>query len=183
MADRTYFLIEPGSPVLDVIADAEEKQRAYYAAVEAFCAEFGTKKWCATTNWQVFVRGLVFDGPPPRGWRENKTKGYSRPDLRTPEGRAIAPRMKALPQGVSAARFANMLDERLEATSADPKRSYTAWEGMAVCWTGYETIGEQKVLCTPASSKVSPPGCRKLKMSEYWQLKEAADAAKEAVPV
>jgi hypothetical protein len=177
MSDHTYFLIEPGSPVLEVIAEAKEMHRAYLATVEAFAAEFGTKRWYATTKWQVYVLGLAFDGPPPRGWRENKSKGYSRPDLRTPEGRAIAPRMKALPNGVSASKFGSMLDERFEAIAADPQRSYTAWDGCAVSWTGYEILGEHTLLCVPAACKVSPPGCRGLKMSEYWQLKEAAETA------
>ena len=83
--------------------------------------------------------------------------------------------MRALPQGVAAATFSGMLDE---AFNGDSKNSYTVWDGL-VSWTVYEKLGDQYLLSVPTACKVSPPGCRELKMSEYWKLREEAG---EAVP-
>jgi len=170
MADRIYFLVGADSPVLEVIDAALALDRVYQKAVWAFAREFGCEKIYVTQQWQVRLLGLAFEGDIPPGWRLNARKGYSTPDSRTKEGKEIGVRMKALPHGVSAQRFSSMLDEKI----GQPKKSYTHWED-GVSWTVFEKHGSQYVLSVPAASKVSPPGCRELKMSEYWKIREAAE--------
>jgi hypothetical protein len=177
--NRAYWLVEPGSPVLEVITAALDKSRAFHKAVDDLAAEFGTDKSYTTTNWQVRFLGLAFDGTPPEGWRANKKKPYATPDTRTKLGREIAKRVNALPPGVAAATFSAMLNDTLgPAETVTGNNSCISWgDDCSISWTGFEKIGSQYVLSVPAACKVSPPGCRELKMSEYWRLKEEAEKA------
>jgi hypothetical protein len=147
MSDRTYFLVEPNSPVLAIIRAAEEKHQAYYKAAGEFAAEFGTDRWYATTNFSIHdVLGLAFEKGAPEGWRLNKKKGYSTPDTRAKLGKDIAKRMRELPQGVAAATFSGMLDEAFKGES---KQSYQVWgEGCSLSWTASRSSpGKRMAAC------------------------------------
>jgi hypothetical protein len=174
MSDRTYYLVLPNSPVLSVIAAANERHKAFRLACEAFAGEFGAKRWYTTQSWDMRFLGLAFEGEPAEGWRQNKRKVYSIPDSRTKLGKEIKKRMDALPRGVAAATFSNRLSEALPA-----KHGYTHWGDGSVSWASFERIGDQYLLSVPTGCKADPPGCRELKTSEYWQLIESA---KEQVP-
>lgn len=155
---------------MTVIRDAEQKHVAYKKAIWKFADDFGSKQIMTTTAWQVHLLGLVFPEKPPDGWRLDQRKGYCVPALKSPEGRVIAERMKALPMGLSACKFSAMMDESTKAKG----RSYSVWEGNGVSWTAFEKIGNRYVLSVPAACKISPPGCKELRMSEYWKLREKA---------
>lgn len=78
--------------------------------------------------------------------------------------------MEALPSGVSASSFSAMMDKLENPMS----RTYTVWVDNSICWTMFEKIGSRYVLNVPATCKVTPPGCKKLKTSEYWRMREKA---------
>jgi hypothetical protein len=167
--NRTYFSVGRASPVMKVIQEAIETERAHKKAVWAFADEFGAPRIHRTTNWSIQLRGLLFDGEPPKGWRVNVRKKCATPDERTKAGREIAKRMRALPVGVSAATFSSMLDEVL------PLSSHTHWGDDTVSWSTFEQYGSKFVLSVPTACGISPPGCRELKMSEYWKIREGAE--------
>jgi hypothetical protein len=163
--ERIFYLVEPDSPVMNVIERAVEKQRAFQKALRAYQTEIGAKSiW--TTNESRFA-GAVFEDEPPAGWR--RLQKYCVPDKRTKAGKVVAVRVSSLPRGVDAWGFSNMLTAALKA-------EYTHHASGYITWTVYEQYGKTYVLSVPLGLKCTPPGCRELKMSEYWQLREKEGA-------
>ena len=174
MSDRIYWLVEAESPVLAVIEEANRQHRAYWAAARAFAKEFGTNRCMEFSGWQVYLGGLVFDGEPPEGWRLKPGKKYCVPD-RTKVGRAIGERMRALPKDAS---FSDLMNSRL-CPQKNRCDGYICFGPQTVSFTDFERIGESYVLSTPARCTLIPPGCKELKVSEYYKLREDAGLGKD----
>lgn len=176
MSDRIYYKVWANSPVMAVIQQAEAIIRRFRKAMDALEAEFaaeypGSSVW--VWNYCQFV-GITFPGKLPPGWRQGRE--YAVPDMRIKAGRALAARLKDLPKGIEARKFSAMLSSALG-------EAYTAWnvdDRCTVMWTVYEHWGKNGyILSVPAACRVTPPGCRELKMSEYWKIREKHTDAKE----
>ena len=172
MERRVYFRIDIDSPVMEVIKDAEAKQREFLASMDTLKREFGAEVW----TWEnaqfcglQFARGT----PLPDGWRLTEKREYAIPNQRTKRGKELAKRFKDLPRGVDAWRFSLLLESKFEI-------DYTYHADRMLMFTVYEKYGETYVLSVPVGCLVTPPGCTELKMSEYWELVEEGKNGKVA---
>ena len=170
MADRTYFRVSETSPVREVINAANEIHKQFHDACGAFAAEFGAKKWYTTQSWHVFMLGLVFEGKIPDGWRIKKNKAYATADTKTKAGKEIKKKLDELPHGVSGAWISDELNKKIP----NKPEGYSHWGAATVSWSSFELVGKLYILSVPSVCKASPPGCRELKMSEYWKIREKA---------
>lgn len=185
MSDRTHYSIREDSPVLKVIEAAIADHDAFRESARAFAREFGAARVMSSSSWTIQVLGLVFDGPPPKGWRNKKD--HAVPDGKTKLGRDIKRRMRELPLGVSAMTFSSMLHEELGKKYGGD--GFTHWADNKVYWSCFERFETKRpgqsgyVVGIPTACRVGDgdiPGAEELKMSEYWALKEADEAAKKA---
>lgn len=169
MTTRTYYLVTPDSPVMGVIKQAQETVRTFKQAIKEVAEEFGGTAW---TSGGVYFRGMSFFGEIPSGWR--RMKDFAVPDTRTKAGKELAKRFRALPQGVDGMRFSSMLGRDLGG-------EYTYWGDGHVYFTVYEVWNGTYILSVPSQCEVTLPDCTKLKVSEYWQIREAAPLPESGV--
>lgn len=164
MSDRVYWRIAKKSPVMKVITEALAIQNVFQKAMKTLKEEFKASGIMAIDN--AAFSGLLFDEAPiPGMWR--KVKGKFVADYRTKAGRELRTRLESLPQGVDARRFSNMLGRAL-------KLDFEYFADHCVMWTVYEHHGDAYVLSVPLGLGIKAiPGCKELKMSEYWKLREA----------
>lgn len=153
-----YWLVAKSSQVMKVIAAHEQRYRGFQDAVHAFKKKHGAES--VFTYGPRSLAGLGFKGDPPKGWRLQEDR-CAVPDGRCKEGRAFRQEMKALPSGFDAWSF-----------SEDLGSDYISWEDGRVFFSTFQKFGERYILYTPSGCKVKPAGCRKLKMSEYWKIRE-----------
>lgn len=163
--ERIYFLIDATSPVMDVIRQALEIQKEFESSGRAFMHEWGVTECMLSGNDRLI--GLVFKADPnPMVWR--KKKDYWVPNSRSKAGRELQNQLRDLPRGVDPMRFSSMV-------SAKVQKDMTYCGGGYIAWTIYHEYGEHHVLSVPSDCKISElPGCRELKMSEYWKIREEA---------
>jgi hypothetical protein len=167
--DRKYYRVHPDSPVMAVLKRATEQQRVFIDAMKALDAEFGGSTW--TTNNARFA-GIQFPGEPPHGWRKLKDRKYAVPNKRIKAGRDLDWRFHALPIGVDAWIFAGMLQKEFG-------RKFEHWGDGVIALPSAQKFGDVQVLGVPLPVAGEIPGCEELKMSEYWQLREAAGSEAE----
>ncbi|HWR52942.1 MAG TPA: hypothetical protein VN428_17660 [Bryobacteraceae bacterium] len=165
---RTHFLVGEGSPVLTVIEQASERLQVFSDAVKNLKAEFGGDVWSADNSQFL---GIAFPGELPRGWRQSRQ--YAVPDKRIKAGRELAKRFASFPVGVNARIFSGMLSREL-------KQEFEYFGGGVIAWTGCEKYGDTYILSVPAELPTKPPGCRELKMSEYWRIREQSDTERRS---
>ena len=165
---RKYYLVEPGSPVMEVIEQAQAKHRAFNGAAIAFKEEIGATGVIAMDNSHLVGAEFADDVPLPEGWRWDKKAGYYVPAKKTPEGRAIAKRLDEIPRGVGALSLADML--------RDAKcGSFLHIGGGYAHWPGSKYVGDKVILVVHEACKDVPPGCKLLKASEYFAMIEAQE--------
>jgi len=164
--DTTYFLIAPESPVMLVVHEFEEKQRQFGEAIIGIRDKYGAKEVHAYGR-RSFA-GLKFDGNIPKGWRQRKD-GISVPDTRTKAGKEVREEVNAIPRGFDPWSFSSALGE-----------AFLHFGDGKVYFSTVGQFGDKYVLCVPAPCKVQPEGCTELKTSEYWQIREAETACKDA---
>lgn len=165
--DRVYFLVN-GGPALDAVRKWQADNKAALDAWKAWQHSIGASALYAGRQ----PTGAVFlNGEKPAGWRVNSNKKLPRevlvPNQMTPEGKALAKSMKELPPRLGAFEFSRMLGEGF-----DVLRSGGRWLASL-----FEEIGDKVIVAIPAKDGGTvnePPGdCVRLKMSEYWAIREA----------
>lgn len=165
MSERIYYRVNEDSPVMAVIRDVRAIDDEFRKAAKGLQEEHPGCEVC-TSGRQAFS-GIKFPGKPPVGWRQGKEHAY--PDRRTKAGREIAKRFESLPHGVDSWRFSGMLSKALGG-------QWEYWGDGHVYFPTLEKVGGEYVISVPAASKITPPGCTELRMSEYCNMREAAAA-------
>ena len=115
----------------------------------------------------------------PRGWKylgHCDGSPYYFPKRTTKENRALAKELQSIRAGDSWA--FHRLFCKDGGTPAGPGSK--PWS-TRIIFTVWEHVGGALILSVPAASDFKPNGSRKLKMSEYWALREAVETA-EAMP-
>lgn len=172
--ENRYFKITGGA-ILKAKKRFLAKVDAATAARNEVKKEFGAK---GTYGSEDGVFGLVFDTPPPK-WRPvPHQENVYKPPLGK-EGKVISDRLKTLTMP-TAGHF------HREVQNGQGGRGWIEFSdcGGSVFYMGYETHSGILVLTVPICEEGgawTPPDehCIPLKTSEYWQLKEAAEEAKE----
>lgn len=166
---RSYWLVREGGSTAAVIADARKQMRDFNAAVNGLQKEIGAS--AILTYGHLRFAAAQFPGDPPTGWRKC-SEGYT-PDKRSKTGRAIQKRIDSIPGGVDAWELSSMLSKALGG-------DYTHWGNDVVSLSSFETWDEKSILSIPEKCSVTPPDCERLKMSEYWAIRESARGVVEA---
>lgn len=161
--DHRYFLICEDSPVMQVVRKHEEQYKVFCKALEDLRIKYNAKE-VLTYGCRSFA-GLKFAGEIPKGWRTCQD-GRCVPDSRCKIGKEIKKETNALPRGY---------DEW--DLSSDLGEGYLYFDAGHVYFSGAAKYGDKYILRVPASCCVMPEGCTKLKMSEYWQIREQSGAA------
>lgn len=147
------------------------------ARIAAFKAEVGAVAIYRRGEW---VEAARFSGPPPAGWKANADRTAS-PNKRTKAGRALAAQMDALRLPSARALTDDLIGDMV----------CVGMQGFAYRMRGVDLhqFGDEIVIEVPAGrphpfSDVThdPPDAIPMKASEYWQRKEARDAAKAVSP-
>lgn len=171
MADqeRVHYRVDGGEALKIIeafVADQDVVLKSWH--------EFATQHGSGLFYHDVRLFGLVFDAPPD-GWMWAGIHGWPEdacvPNRQTRTGRSAAAAMdRLLPKltGLDLAR-------RLGCNGAIQEHGKALWPAFA-------GIGDAWVLSMPISidgEHHQPPGdCTRLRMSEYWAMKEAVEAAK-----
>lgn len=163
--DRTYFLIGTDSSVMHVVQKHMKRHKEFQSAIEAFKVKHGADSLYTYGN--TSIAGLRFDRELPKGWKRRQD-GMCVPDARCKLGKEIKLEMKELPHGFDHWTFSSDLGE-----------SYLHFGGGQVHFSTLGQFGDKYVLGVPAACRVNPEGCTELKMSEYWQIREAAGQPKD----
>jgi hypothetical protein len=164
--DRTHFLIGESSPTMQVVLKHEGQFKVFAESIEAFRKKHGAESALAYGN-RSFA-GLRFSGQVPKGWRQRQDGAFV-PDSRCKDGRGIKKEVDALPRGFDAWTFSSELGE-----------SYLHFTDGNVHFSTFAKYGDQYVLSVPAVCRAVPEGCTELKMTEYWQIREATTPASHA---
>lgn len=158
----------------------KEKAEAFIrerAAAQTAQIQVATKYGGTAISAGSSIVGLMFDGDQkPAGWTkkgELDGRPYFMPMKITKALKAIyaeltEPRMK----GASA--FHSLLCAGNGGVMAQDQNHGRGW-GMRILYSTWEFIGDTLLLCIPVGSDFTPDGSRKLAMSEYWAMREAAD--------
>lgn len=155
-----YWLVEPpADEALRKFRDDDARRRK---DVADFLKDVGAGESIMRCGNQI--SGVTLEKPDERIWKRHKgaISGYWSPRRNTPKGKEIAKRMYAL---------------RL--TDGGSVGALFLGREMAFCdghviRPGIEWIGEQVVICADESKEWKPiPGLRRIKVSEYWAMKEA----------
>lgn len=126
------------------------------------------------------ISGLCFcDDTPPDGWREEgkmtiggKYRPFFFPTKKTKALKAVASDLRSVRAG-GASEFSSFMGGPTVMRSC-------AGLGMRILYMAWEYCGDDLLLTVPlgedqASSDFAANGSRKLAMSEYWAMREAAD--------
>jgi hypothetical protein len=169
-----------GGPSLKAVRTFTAECDAADRELEAFAKRFGATGWLSARS----LLGLTFAGSPPEGWVP--CKGHPKafhPDRKTKEGRALAREMSAIgfPDW---GRFGQALGVKGPfgmIVTDSPARGH----GFLMKAPDFEKIGDATVIRVPLGRQsldrdgggpfVPPPETRRLKKSEYWAMKEAAE--------
>jgi len=161
--EHNYWVVDSISPVMAVINEGIRLRKEFREACRTLEQKYpGAKIWAAENSRVV---GIEFSNGVPDGWRDGKRKQYAVPNKKTKLGEEIASQLAQLPKALDAWTFSQRLNRNL-------KGDYTHWADDHVYFSYPEKIGEAWVLCIPIGCKVEPPGCRQIKTSEYWRMKE-----------
>lgn len=163
--ERAYYLILEGSPAAEVRDRLIVLDKEFRESAHAFQVKYGGIGWV-----QAFaIVGLAFPSNAEVGVEWRRKEDYWVPNRKTTVGRRIAAEMKNLPPVPDSRLVSHMLGD-----------AYEHWGSGLVQWSQIFQIGDNFILSVPLVCNVVPVGCRELKMSEYWAMKAAAEAVKEA---
>jgi hypothetical protein len=158
---------------LEKAVDFISRRQAASDAMISLARELGGKS-SASNGWSM--GGVIFEGEPPTGWI---LKGYTRenepfylPRKTTKEGRELAKRITDI-------RMPNMYDfhAMYDKNGGVDRGSAGYGKGQRVLYISWEYVGGCLLLSVPIGSTYKPNGSRKIKMSEYWAMKEALNEA------
>lgn len=156
---------------LETILAFIERRKAAIAARAEWLKQFGSpSKFCVEGE---FLRGIVLPDPLPPGWRRAATfpREVAVPDRRTEEGRRIAKEMaKVRVPGA----FAVTDALGLAPVFGDGYMRACAVECHGTTWV----VGLPVGWLAPGDQHRPVEGLVPIKRSEYWALKEAAEATK-----
>lgn len=166
------FIAPKGSVPHTIVDDMYRQRREAQAARDAFMQKH--KAGGAYGNDRAIV-GLLFkrDAQLPVGWRADRTSIddhiVALPAKKTPEGKAIDKELTALPR----LHDCDWLSRQLKVGGVIRNRYWFK------AWT--EDIGDTRILGIPLTieanqPEVTPEGCTRIKVSEYYALKEALPA-------
>lgn len=169
--DRSYFLVSSKSPVMGLIKESIRVHAEFVAAGNALVRDFGGKDFAFNNSVSVRLVGISFEDTVPAGWRKIKDSPVCIPDLKTKVGRITRSRIDGMPDGVGPA----WISDALTKLFPEEPGGYTHWAENHVAWSTLERLGDHYVVVVPDACGAHPSGCRKLKMSEYWKLREKAE--------
>jgi hypothetical protein len=130
-----------------------------------------------------------FNGPPPKGWVKHRKGGY-RPSETRQEMKEVRERMQSI-RYPGSSKFQSMV----MTGTVDGDSMFTFMDGLRCHFMECEPVKDGWLLSVPdippdasviegrKNPQWEPPGdgCRRLKMSEYWQIKEREQPANDAL--
>jgi len=170
--ERSYFVAQGKS--LDIIQDYLRLATAHREHMLAIKERIGAEGVFEVPGDNLIV-GFSFVGDLPEGLRwDKRVSGMAVPDRRLKVGKALAKEMAEHPCPTSWEFTGKMIGgtKRL-----GPNRFGS---GDIMGFAGYEVIGDRYIISVPhakGKEPTTPHDATPLKRSEYWALKEAAEAA------
>lgn len=172
--ERRYYLVNESGKALDAI---REWQRLTKEAQEKALKLREELKAINVRSCRDKLIDFEFDVHPGIGWipAQDREPKFYRPDSRTKIGKALLLKMKEV-QIPTSETFADLIGGGHFIVSGN------MWGRIS-----FEKIGDKFIISVPIPGQVgnepmdgefTPPGCKLLKMSEYYALKEKA--AKES---
>ena len=170
--ERKYYLADPNGKSFKAIKTWQQMSGDAITAALAVGEEFGAK---TVDRAGDSISAFHFDADPGPAWRQLKNHGKDRyfPHQGTKAGKELAKRIKAI-KIPTAFLFAGLLGGGRLIISGG--RYWTA---------SFEVIGDAYIVSIPVGDgsqspdeSFVPPDATPLKLSEYYALKEAAEAAK-----
>lgn len=157
-----------GAEQLAEVAKFKADDEANTAAIFAWCESFGSSDFMRSDTSVVGITGIKGE-KIPAGWKIGK-QSFCVPDRRTTLGKKITKEMKAfkVPSAKGLARTIGVTGLVVK------------WiDGMRLLEPAAFDIGDRIVVISPKDGiKPAPdfPGCRLIKASEYYAMKEQAGA-------
>lgn len=167
MLERIYW--RAGPEAVKIIEELCAERLAESHRRQALCDVVGAK--CAVGTSSGIFSGVIFEtDPDPRLWRKARRPcadgtEYWEPVLRSKEGRRIKTAMRdgRMPNG-----------ETLRKRFGFDGLSFVAPDGnVYLAMFNFEKFNDVFVIVTFVGDIAIPPGCTRIKNSEYWALKEA----------
>lgn len=162
--ERRYYI--PGPATQASIEAFHGKRAATLNRWHEMAQKYGANNFI----YAVGLQGFLFEGAAPKGWYRISTKIHEN---------AYRPRKNS-----KIAQDAYLEFEKAGHLPGSSEFSQEigisfVLEGSCIQWPSYEQIGEGWVLTVPnlALEQEIPSDCSPLKQSEYWSIKEAAEAA------
>lgn len=163
--EKRYFAVT-GGKVKEIWESFLNLREEQYNARLALTKEVGADHIYANSRE---IAGFIFEkGKRPQGDQWRVSEGMVKPAGKSPEAKALRKRMRELP-----------LAGLEEFTHNLTGHSWRFMDGLTIRYANVEEVGDHMILIIPASesgkTKWTPPddGCREMKTSEYWTLKEA----------
>lgn len=77
ICERLFFLVEGPGKALDLVKASIKERLSVQETVFAFVEKVGGKGYRAYSDGAI--SGVIFDGPPPKGWKAKTSRGTSFP--------------------------------------------------------------------------------------------------------
>ena len=158
---------------LAVVRDCQKMMTERSNEMAALAQEVGAKN-CVTKHSVV---GFIFDDGAPEGWKRKgyvNGKPYFAPERRKKADRTLWDKMRALKPACSED-FSHMIGRDMVFTdeAGGPHGS------TVLRWTTFQIVGGEPLIFVPVHDKdeTPPPDAEPLKASDYWLMRERADAA------
>jgi hypothetical protein len=168
MGSKTkYFLA--GGKTLEAARDIQAKIAARHKEWRALADEVGAEE--VVTRYAV--DGFTFVGNPPEGWaggRMTDGKPFFYPHKRGKANKELRAKMAAL-RKIGARDFE-------AAIGCDKGFMDLTGFGITIRCVGFEAIGDKIIIHVPdiEGTDYTPPDSEPVRQSEYWAMREAADA-------
>jgi len=172
--ERDYYIADGDD--LDRAEAFIAKREEAFDAMTTLAQKHGGR---AIHNGQLII-GLAFDGEPPEGWKyrgDCDGKPYYFPKQTTKEARRLVKELQSVRAGDAWA-FHNLFCKDGGTRAGPGDRPWST----RIIFTIWERIGGALILSVPSASDFKPTGSRKLRMSEYWTLREAVETAEAMAP-
>lgn len=177
--DHKYKYYIAGGKTLDAVRAWQKELHLSDAAIDQLKSEFGAK---GMVRRGERIAGLIFEGEAPAGWRSEWGAGskFHFPYRKTKADKAIWAKFSAI--NIPTARaFSTLLGLGAHGVMTQSASGL----GFTMHYPVFETLADERVIVSiPASDsgdpekEFIPPDCEPLKVSEYFALKEADEAAK-----
>lgn len=164
MSEREYYLAG-GSDLEKAIAFIEERNET-----SAKILELGKKYGGQPVTNGRLITGMLFD-KPPEGWTKKGTLEDGKP-FYMPKRTSKA--LKAIHEDLRSVRMKSAPEFHDLFCKGGGHIASGDGRGYRILYTVWEWIGDTLLLSVPVGADFTPNGSRKLKMSEYWALKESA---------